>query len=104
MFSRLSLRTLLIAAVVVMCLLAALSWRSACTAADKARREASVAAVTGSALDKVAAETPKIRADQLEKEKAVDQIEGSDTRLPDGYGDSLQRVRVRERPSESRNP
>lgn len=45
---RFPLRTILIAAVIIMCLLAVLSWRSACTSADKARREASVAAAQAS--------------------------------------------------------
>ena len=52
------------------------------------------------ALDNVAAQTPVIRQEQEEKQADVDKIEGSDTRLPDGYGDSLQRLRERER----RNP
>lgn len=93
MFSKLPLRTILIGALIVMCLLAILSWRSACTAADKARSEASIAAATGKALDNVAEQTPVIREEQKKKEQAVDEIEGSETRLPDGYGDSLQRVR-----------
>ena len=48
---------------------------------------------TGKALDRVASETPVIRQEQAEKQREVDQIEGSDTRLPDGYGKSLERVR-----------
>ena len=48
---------------------------------------------TGKALDRVASETPIIRQEQAEKQREVDQIEGSDTRLPDGYGKSLERVR-----------
>ncbi len=61
--------------------------------ARKARAEASVAQATGKALDRVAAETPVIRQEQAEKQREVDSIEGSDTRLPDGYGKSLERVR-----------
>ena len=50
---------------------------------------------TGKALDRVASETPVIRQEQAEKQREVDQIEGSDARLPDGYGKSLERVRRR---------
>lgn len=57
------------------------------------RDDARVAAATGKALDKVAEQTPVIRQEQEEKQREVDQIEGSDTRLPDGYGKSLERVR-----------
>jgi len=65
---------------------------------DKSRREraeatAATATATGKALDKVASETPVIRQDQEEKQRAVDAIEGSDARLPDGYGADLERVR-----------
>jgi Flp pilus assembly protein TadB len=102
MFSRFPLRTILIAAVIIMCLLAVLSWRSACTSADKARREASIAAATGNALDNVAAKTPEIRADQKQKEDAVEKIDGADAPLPDGFASSLERVR--RQPTESRNP
>ena len=48
---------------------------------------------TGKALERVASETPVIRQEHAEKQREVDQIEGSDTRLPDGYGKSLERVR-----------
>lgn len=57
------------------------------------RDDARVAAVTGKALDKVAEQTPVIRQEQEEKQREVEAIEGSDTRLPDGYGKSLERVR-----------
>lgn len=57
------------------------------------RDDARIAAATGKALDKVAEQTPVIRQEQAEKQREVDQIEGSDTRLPDGYGKSLERVR-----------
>jgi hypothetical protein len=78
---------------IVLFVLALLGWRSGCQAAKQARGERNVAVATGTALDKVAKETPVIRQDQSEKQRAVDQIEGSDTRLPDGYGDALQRLR-----------
>jgi len=57
------------------------------------RDDARVAAATGKALDKVAEQTPVIRQEQEEKQREVEAIEGSDTRLPDGYGKSLERVR-----------
>lgn len=64
---------------------------------DVARTEAA----TGKALDNVAAQTPVIRQEQEEKQADVDKIEGSDTRLPDGYGAELERVR---RGEQRRNP
>lgn len=57
------------------------------------RSERNIAVATGEALDKVAAETPVIRQEQQEKERAVDEIEGADQRLPDGFGAELERVR-----------
>ncbi len=57
------------------------------------RDDARAAAATGKALDKVAEQTPVIRQEQEEKQREVEAIEGSDTRLPDGYGKSLERVR-----------
>lgn len=59
----------------------------------KARGDATVAGATGEALDRVAKETPAIREDQKEKERAVDEIPGADERLPDGFGADLERVR-----------
>ena len=67
-----------------------------CTRGDdfrKAKTEASIAVATGKALDKVAAETPAIRQDQEEKQRAVDELQGADQRLPDGFGADLERVR-----------
>lgn len=52
---------------------------------------------TGKALDDAARQTDVIRTDQMEKQREVETIPGSDTRLPDGYGPDLQRVRERER-------
>lgn len=68
--------------------------------AKEAIDRAQIANATGKALDTVAKETPVIRAEQEEKERAVDQIQGSDTKLPDGFGRDLQRVRDGQR----RNP
>ncbi len=48
---------------------------------------------TGKALDRVATETPVIRQDQAEKQREVDQIQGADTPLPDGFASQLERVR-----------
>ena len=61
--------------------------------ARKARADASVSQATGKALDRVAAETPVIRQEQEEKQRAVDEIQGADERLPDGFASELERVR-----------
>ena len=61
--------------------------------ADRAAAEARQATVTADALDTVATETAVINTDTQEKKRAVDEIQGSDTRLPDGYGRSLECVR-----------
>lgn len=58
-----------------------------------ARNEAKVAGSVGKQLDRVAAETPVIRQEQEEKQRAVDEIEGADQRLPDGFSAELERVR-----------
>lgn len=65
---------------------------------DRARNQ--TANATGKALDTVTRETSNIQADTVEKQREVDTIEGSDQRLPDGFGADLERVRDRER----RNP
>jgi len=62
-----------------------------------ARQEAQTARATGKALDRVAEQTPVIRNEQKAKENEVAAIEGSDARLPDGFGAELQRVRVRDK-------
>ena len=85
-------------AIAVLCLCFALL--TMCQGRDVDRGRIRTEAATGKALDTVTRETPIIRQDQEEKQRAADEIEGSDQRLPDGYGDSLQRVRDRER----RNP
>jgi len=58
-----------------------------------ARNEAKVAGSVGKQLDRIAAETPVIRQEQEEKQRAVDEIEGADQRLPDGFSAELERVR-----------
>lgn len=63
--------------------------------ADRAEARLVPAKASAEALDKVATETPVIRQEQAEKEREVERIEGSETRLPDGYGSSLERVRRR---------
>lgn len=52
-----------------------------------------VAVATGKALDKVATETPVIRQEQEDKQREVDELQGADQRLPDGFGADLERVR-----------
>ena len=91
--------------VILGCVIAALCLAFAVLTMCKQRdaykaREQTAAATTG-ALDKVANETPAIRADQEEKQRDVDAIEGSSDRLPDGFGRDLECVR---RGSECRNP
>lgn len=88
-----SMRTILLAALVALILLALLGWRAGCQAADRAKAERNVAVATGDALDKVAAETPAIREEQAEKQRDVDEIQGADAPLPDGFGRDLERVR-----------
>ena len=90
--------------VVIGCVIAALCLCFAvltmCKSGDTARDRAQTANATGKALDTVARETPVIRQEQEEKQRAVDEIQGSDTKLPDGFGRDLQRVRDGQR----RNP
>lgn len=85
-----SVACLLIMLVVI---LLALSWCSERDRRKQARAEATVATATGKALDKVTSETPAIRQDQQEKQDAVDELQGADQRLPDGFGADLERVR-----------
>lgn len=63
--------------------------------ADRAVAEARQSKVTVEALDRVATQTPAIRSEQEEKQRAVDEIQGADQRLPDGFGPDLQRLRDR---------
>lgn len=63
--------------------------------ADKAVDRAATATVQADALNTVATKTEDARSEQKEKQADVDKIEGSDTRLPDGWGVELQRVRDR---------
>lgn len=86
-------------AVVLVFVALALSWCGQRQASQK--RDAVVARTTGKALDKVATEVPVIRQDQQERENEVDKIEGSDTKLPDGFAAELERLR-RDRDRDSR--
>lgn len=70
-----------------------LSWCSERDRTKRARSEATIGVATGKALDKVATETPVIRQDQEEKQREVDELQGADQRLPDGFGADLERVR-----------
>jgi hypothetical protein len=67
-----------------------------------ARNEAKVAGSVGKQLDRVAAETPVIRQEQEEKQRAVNEIEGAGERLPDGFASELERVRRGGKHSDSR--
>lgn len=69
------------------------AWKWEKARADRAVTEARQATVTSDALDKVATKTDQIRAETKEKQDAVNEIPGSDTRLPDGYGRQLECVR-----------
>lgn len=78
-----------------------LAWCNARQDAKRSKAEKTVAVATGKALDKVAEQTPVIRQEQQEKQREVDQIEGSDTRLPDGYGRKLECLRSGKRDCDS---
>ncbi len=67
-----------------------------CTQAQ--RQQARTEKVAAKSLDKVATETPAIRKEQEDKQREVDNIEGSETRLPDGYGAELERLRDKRNP------
>lgn len=62
---------------------------------DAQKRDIAVARETGKALDRVSAETDAIRKQQKAKEDEVEQIPGSDIRLPDGHGSALEQLRKR---------
>lgn len=78
---------------VVVALCFALAIFTTCTNQNRDDNRTQVA--TGKALDRVAVEAPKIRDDQEEKQRAVDEIEGADQPLPDGFAGDLQRLRDR---------
>jgi biopolymer transport protein ExbB/TolQ len=70
--------------------------------ADRAVAEVRQQRVTTRALDTVAEKTESIRSQQQETERAVDEIQGSDQRLPDGFGAELERLRQRADRADSR--
>jgi septal ring-binding cell division protein DamX len=86
-------RVLTIFAVVILLIIIGLSLAWCGQRGANQKRDAVVAKTTGRALDKVAEQTPVIRQEQKEKENEVSAIEGSDARLPDGFGADLERVR-----------
>lgn len=94
-FDRLATRAVQIGAVVVTLIFVGLTLAYCVERgnAHRAKSEASIARATGKALDRVAAETPVIRQEQAEKQRAVNEIEGADQRLPDGFSAELERVR-----------
>lgn len=87
--------TLFVIALVLIAVGLSLAWCHGRGVSQK--RDAVVAKTTGKALDKVAEQTPVIRAEQKAKEDEVETIQGSDQRLPDGFASSLERVRRGER-------
>ena len=101
-FTGIPWRTLLIAAALAAVLVVLLSWRAACTKAASEGDRADLAQATGTALDKVAADTQTIREDEKDKQDEVEQLPGADQRLPDGFGAGLERVRRGEQPSHPR--
>ncbi len=88
-------RAVYIGAAIVLLVFAVLtlSWCADRSRLKAAKAEASVAQATGKALDTVAEQTPVIRQEQVEKERAVEQIQGADQPLPPGFGADLERVR-----------
>lgn len=70
--------------------------------ADRAVAETRTQRAATKALDQVATQTPIIRADQEEKQRAVDQIQGADQPLPDGFGAELERLRRGQRGDDPR--
>lgn len=69
-----------------------LPWTSQARAAN-AEAQLAPALASVEALDAVAVETPAIRADQKEKEDAVDNLQGADAPLPAGFGADIERLR-----------
>ena len=96
-----NLRSYLILAAVVVAMILLMSWCSDRARLKTMKAEARQGEVVGTALDAVVAQTPVIRQEQEEKERAVEQIQGADAPLPAGFGADLERVR---RGGERRNP
>lgn len=89
-------RTLVQVAIFACVVIVCVSFLAWCEAVKTQKRDLVVARETGKALESVARQEPVIRQDQKEKQDAAREIPGSDTRLPDGYGRDLERVRQRE--------
>lgn len=89
----LPVKTWMILLLVIIVFVGLLGWRAGCKAVERANEEADLAQTTGKQLDKVAGQAADIRNDQQEKQREVDEIEGSDQPLPPGYGSALERVR-----------
>lgn len=82
-------------ACVLVVILLTVAWCNQRNVIQQQKRDIAVATTTGKALDKAADKTTAIRQEQQEKQREVDSIEGSDQRLPDGYGAELERLRMR---------
>lgn len=100
--SRIPARLYMIAGVALVILLAFAAYKYQQGRADRAEAALAPAKATVEALDKVATKTTAIGADTKEKQRAVDEIKGSDARLPDGFGAELERVRRGKRDNDSR--
>lgn len=85
--------SLIALACVMVVILLTVAWCNQRNIIQQQKRDIAVATTTGKALDKAADKTTAIRQDQQEKQREVDQIEGSDQRLPDGFGAELERLR-----------
>lgn len=77
--------------IAVLCLVMAVV--TTCRGRDAAIDRARTSEATASALDRVTTKTAEIRTEQEDKQNVVDEIQGSDDRLPDGYGRRLECVR-----------
>lgn len=86
-------RVLTIFAVVILLIIIGLSLAWCGQRGANQKRDAVVAKTTGKALDTVTTKTETIRTEQKAKTDAVNEIQGSDQRLPDGFASDLQRVR-----------
>lgn len=93
LLSRLPLRIYAFGAVALIMLALIFAVNHATKRAERAERAERQATATTKALDKAATDTANVRANQKEKEDEVTRIEGSDARLPDGFGAQLERVR-----------
>lgn len=91
--SRIPMRIYAFGAVALIMLSLVFAVNHATKRAERAERTARQATITTKALDKAATDTQAARQEQKDKEDEVSRIEGSDARLPDGFGRDLERVR-----------